>query len=120
SARKHSEVLALIGAFFLLADYLITASLSALSCFEYLGVENPVFWTIGAIMFIGMINYFGPKHSGNLALVIAILTVFIVVILGIISLPFLVQAARNIQPPESGFLNNWDDFVGIIVALSGI
>src|ERR1700730_17049444 len=33
SARKHSHVLALIGAFFLLADYILTAALSALSCF---------------------------------------------------------------------------------------
>lgn len=120
SARKHSEVLALIGAFFLLADYLITAALSALSCFEYLGVAHPVYWTIGAIILIGIINYFGPRHSGNLALLIAIVTVIVVIILGIISLPYLGDAIRHIQRPEPGFLNDWDKFVGIIVALSGV
>src|SRR5437868_2435050 len=70
SARKHSEVLALVGAFFLLGDYLITAALSALSCFLYLGMAHPVYWAVGSIFFIGFINFFGPRHSGNLALVI--------------------------------------------------
>lgn len=120
SARKHSQVLALIGAFFLLADYLVTAALSGLSCFEYLGVAYPVYWTIIAIIMIGIINYFGPRYSGNLALVVAIATVIIVVILGIIALPFVKEAAYHIQPLEPGFWNNWDRFVGIIVALSGI
>ncbi len=120
SARKHSEVLALIGAFFLLADYLVTAALSALSCFEYLGVSQPVYWTISAIIVIGIINYFGPRSSGNLALVVAVATVIIVVILGVLSLPFVGEAMHHIRPLEPGFWNNWDHFVGIIVALSGI
>ena len=51
SARKHSEVLALVGAFFLMGDYLITAALSALSCFMYLGVSRPVYWAIGSLLF---------------------------------------------------------------------
>lgn len=120
SARKHSEVLALVGAFFLLGDYLITAALSSLSCFEYLGVTHPVYWAIGSIILIGFINFFGPRHSGNLALGIAIATVIVVVILGILALPYVGQAVRNLQPPEQGVWRNWDNFVGIIVALSGI
>lgn len=120
SARKHSEVLALIGAFFLLADYLVTAALSALSCFEYLGVAYPVYWTMGAIVLIGIINYFGPRHSGNLALVVAIATGIVVVILGILAIPYLGEAYRQIHPLETGLIKDWDNFVGIIVALSGI
>jgi amino acid transporter/nucleotide-binding universal stress UspA family protein len=120
SARKHSEVLALIGAFFLLADYLVTAALSALSCFEYLGFSQPVYWTISSIIVIGIINYFGPRHSGNLAIVVALATMIVVIILGILSLPFIGEAVRHIQPLEPGFWSNWDRFVGIIVALSGI
>lgn len=120
SARKHSNVLALLGAFFLLADYLITAALSSLSCFEYLGVSHPAYWAIGAIITIGIINFFGPRHSGNLAIGIALCTIFVVVLLGIISLPFLGDAIKNIAPPEPGFIHNWDNFVGIIVALSGV
>lgn len=120
SARKKSEVLALVGAFFLLADYLITAALSSLSCFEYLGVAHPVYWAIGSIIMIGILNYFGPRHSGNIAIIVAVLTVIIVVILGVLSLPYFKQALNHIQPPPAGIWENWERFVGIIVALSGI
>lgn len=120
SARKRSEVLALIGAFFLIADYLITASLSALSCFEYLGVAHPFYWAIGAIGIIGVINIFGPRHSGNLAVVFAISTAIVVGILGILALPYVGEAIRATQPPTGGLWKNWNNFVGIIVALSGV
>lgn len=120
SARKHSEVLALVGAFFLLGDYLITAALSSLSCFMYLGVAHPVYWAVGSIFFIGFLNFFGPRHSGNLALVIAVTTASVVVLLGIAAIPFVGDAIKNIHYPPPGILQNWDHFVGIIVALSGI
>lgn len=120
SARKHSEVLALIAAFFLISDYIITASISSLSCFEYLGVAHPAYWSIASILFIGVINIFGPRHSGNLASVIAFATVTVVVLLGIVSLPYIGDAIKNTEFPEGGFLKNWNGFVGMIVALSGI
>lgn len=120
SARKHSQVLALLGAFFLLADYLVTASLSALSCFEYLGVANPYIWAIAAIFVVGAINFFGPKHSGNIAFLIAFLTVVVVVLLALISLPYLGDAIRETRPLQEGFTKNWIHFAAIIVALSGV
>jgi amino acid transporter len=120
SARKHSEVLALVAAFFLLADYLITAAISSLACFEYLEVAHPVYWAIGSIILIAIINFFGPRHSGNLALAVAIATVIVVVILAIFALPFIGDAANRIQPPPPGVWRNWNNFVGVIVALSGI
>ncbi len=120
SARKHSEVLALVGAYFLIADYLVTMALSALSCFEYLGVASPPYWAVGAIACIGLINYFGPRHSGNVALAFTLLTVFIVFLLAFFSLPYIGQAARSIQPLSNDLWLNWTHFVGMIVALSGI
>lgn len=120
SAKKRSEILALIGAFFLIADYLITAALSAMSCFSYLGVPHPVLWAMGAIGLIGALNFFGPRHSGNAALIIAIVTVVVVILLGALSIPFIGQAIGHVQPLRGEFLHNWDIFVGIIVALSGI
>lgn len=120
SARKHSNVLALIAAFFLLADYLITAALSALSCFEYLRVSHPAYWAIGTVIIIGMINFFGPRHSGNLALVVATFTILVVLLLAIVAIPYIGEAVNNIQPLEPGIWINWDHFAGIIVALSGI
>lgn len=120
SAKKKSEVLALIGAFFLISDYLITASLSSLSCFLYLGFSNPALWAMGSILFIGLINYFGPKHTGNLALILALITVCVVILLAVVALPFLGQAIHSVQPLSGSFLENWDHFVGIIIAMSGI
>lgn len=120
SARKHSEVLALIAAFFLIADYVITAAISSLSCFEYLGVEHPALWAIASIGFIASVNYFGPKHSGNLATLVGLATVVVVVILGLLCLPFIGDAIRATKPLEGDFFKNWNSLVGMIVALSGI
>lgn len=120
SAKKKSEILSLIGAFFLISDYLVTASLSALSCFEYLGVLHPAYWAMGAILFIGCLNYFGPRHTGNLAFVLACTTVVVVIILGVVSIPYIGTAIHSIQAPKGGFIPNWIGFVGIIVALSGV
>ena len=120
SAKNRSQVLALIGAFFLVADYLITASLSSLACFSYIGVANPEIWAIGAIVAIGVLNLFGSRHSGNAALVVASITFIIVLSLGVLSIPFIDSAVHRITPLPGTPLENWDIFVGIIVALSGI
>lgn len=120
SARKRSEVLSLMGAFFLIADYLITAALSAVSCFEYMGVINPSYWAIGAILLIGVLNFLGPKHSGNVAFALAIPTVATVILLALAGIPFLGSAVQHLEPLHGGFFVNWNHFVGIIVALSGI
>ena len=41
SVRHRSEVISIVGAFLLIADYLVTAAISALSAFAYLGVPHP-------------------------------------------------------------------------------
>lgn len=120
SARKKSETLSLISAFFLIGDYLITAALSALSSFHYLTVIHPFYWAIAAILMLGLVNFFGPKHSGNLALVIGLCTFIVVILLTVVALPFLPNAIHNLQLPKSSFVRNWIDFTGVIVALSGI
>lgn len=120
SSRRRSEVLALIAAFFLIADYLVTACLSALSSFEYLQVPYPQYWAMAVIGLIGAINFFGPRHTGNLALVISLMTIAVVIILGIFSLPYLGEAIHHLEPPQGDKITIWDNFVGIIVALSGI
>lgn len=120
SAKRKSIVLALIGAFFLIADYIITASLSALAAFEYLGVTHPMYWAVGTIFCIGILNFLGPRHSGNVAFLIAVPTVIMVILLGLLSIPFLKEAVHAIEPPKTDVLHTWSNFVGIIVALSGI
>lgn len=120
SARDQSRIIALIGALFLSADYLVTASLSSLSSFAYIGVQMPVHWAAFAVAIIGSLNFFGPKKTGNLAFIVSIPTLIIVMILGILCIPDLGKAIANLKPLTGTFQENWVRFVGIIVALSGI
>jgi amino acid transporter len=120
SVRHRSEVISIVGAFLLIADYIVTAAISALSAFQYLGWPNPELFAGGAILVIGALNYFGPKHTGGLAVLVSVPTVIVVVILGIFTIPHIGEAFHNLQPLNGGFLKNWNGFVGIVLALSGV
>lgn len=120
SVRNRSKVLSLIGAFFLISDYIITAALSALSAFHYLGVSHEEVWAIIAIAAIGILNLLGPKHTGSFSLWLGIPTVVVVIILSLLSTYFIPQAIEKLEPVSSNLKENWLVFVGIIVALSGI
>ncbi|MBM3265620.1 MAG: amino acid permease, partial [candidate division Zixibacteria bacterium] len=118
AARHRNRTLAVIGSLLLIADYVVTASLSSLDAFHYLGVEHPAYWAIGSLVIIGLINIVGPKHSGSLAIFLAIPTVLVVITLVIAVIPHLGDAV--IQPPTTGPKDTWFTFVGIILALSGV
>lgn len=128
SVRHRSVTLSIVGAFLLIADYLVTAAISALSAFQYLGqyvnvggmAQHPEWWAAGAIVLIGGLNFFGPRHTGGLAFLIAIPTVIIVVALGMFAVPHLGEAWHNVQPLSGGFWSNWKGFVGVVLALSGV
>lgn len=120
SVRHRSQVVSIVGAFLLVADYLVTAALSALSAFQYLGVPYPAVFAALAILLIGALNFFGPRHTGGLAFLISVPTVIVVLILGAFSLPHLGAAVHNLQPLHGGFLKNWKGFVGVVLALSGV
>src|SRR6185503_14507341 len=102
AAGLHSRRLAMIGGLLLLADFIVTASLSCLDAFHYLGFEKEQAkkWAITAIFLIGAVNFFGPKHTGSLALWLA-LPVFVIVLALIISgLPHLKYF--HAQAPQGG------------------
>jgi amino acid transporter len=120
SVRHRSEIISIVGAFLLIADYIVTAAISALSAFQYLGLPNPEFLAGGAILAIGALNYFGPKHTGGLAVLVSVPTVIVIIILGLFTIPHIGQALHNLQPQTGGFLKNWNGFVGIVLALSGV
>src|SRR2546422_8539380 len=65
SVRHRSEIISIVGAFLLIADYIVTAAISALSAFQYLGVPHPEKFAAIAILVIGAINWFGPRHTGS-------------------------------------------------------
>src|SRR5690349_1280571 len=94
AARSQSRLLAVVGALLLVADLTVTAALSGWAGMSYLGVPKEyVAWaTVGAIVVIGGINYFGPKHSGSFALTLAVPMVFVVLAIVAISLPHLSTA----------------------------
>jgi len=120
SVRHRSEVISIVGAFLLIADYLVTAAISALSAFAYLGVPHPEKFAAAAILVIGLLNLLGPKHTGGLAFLISVPTAIVVITLGLFSLPHLGTAIGHLQPLHGGFWKNWAGFVGIVLALSGV
>lgn len=120
SVRDRSKILSFVGAFFLISDYLITASLSALSAFHYLGFPYPVLWSMLAIFVIGILNLLGPKQTGSLSILLAIPTIICVLGLGLLSIPFIPEAIQHLDPINHDIQADWNVFVGVIVALSGI
>jgi amino acid transporter/nucleotide-binding universal stress UspA family protein len=120
SVRHRSEILSIVGAFLLIADYIVTASISALSAFQYLGVAAPELFAGVAIVIIGILNYFGPKHTGGLAVAVSIPTAIVVAGLGLFCLLHLNEALHNLKPLTGTLQDNWKGFVGIVLALSGV
>ena len=120
SVRHRSQIISIVGAFLLVADYIVTAAISALSAFQYLHVPHPEIFAAIAIAVIGGLNYFGPKHTGGLAFLVSVPTLIVVLLLGAFALPHLGAAVHNLQPLHGGFGHNWTGFVGIVLALSGV
>jgi amino acid transporter/nucleotide-binding universal stress UspA family protein len=120
SVRHRSEIVSIVGAFLLIADYMVTAALSALSAFDYLKVPHPEIFAALSIAIIGALNILGPRHTGGLAFLISVPTAAVVVLLALFSIPHLGAAVHNLQPLSGGFAKNWKGFVGVVLALSGV
>src|SRR6478672_9434770 len=130
AAKSQGRLLAVVGALLLVADLTVTAALSGWSALTYVisGAEHLVllkflkdhiaFTTIGVLLFLGFINWFGPKHSGTLAVALALPTVVIVIVLVGLSAPHL--TTQFLEPRHESFGKLWVQFVGVILALSGV
>lgn len=131
AARQRSQILAVIGALLLFADYTITASLSALDAFHYFGMHagpellhanSAGLWAIIAIVFIGLFNLLGPKHTSGFAIIAAVgmIAVTLVIVFG--ALPQLTgsQVAHSFEPLRESPTQIWVHFVSIVLALSGV
>src|SRR5437763_66705 len=116
----RSEVISIVGAFLLIADYLVTAAISALSAVQYLGVPHPEKFAALSVLIIGLLNLLGPKQTGGLAFLISVPTAIVVVVLGLFSLPHIGEAIGRLQPLHGTVGQNWAGFVGIVLALSGV
>src|SRR5262245_20666325 len=119
AAREQSRVLAVLGSLLLMADFIVTAAMSCWDAMSYMGVSRDfVKWaTVGFIVIIGLLNYFGPKHSGSLAVTLAIPMVVVVLVIVALSAPHL--TFEFMERPHSSFKANWIAFADVILALSG-
>ncbi len=119
SVSHRSRTIASVGAFLLAADYTVTAALSVLDACHYLGLPVPELFAILFIIGIGVLNWFGPGHSGSVATSISLIAFFCLITLVAISAHTgLTQA--TFEPLHESPLHNWTIFVGIILSISGI
>lgn len=119
SLSHRSRTFAVIGALLLSADYVVTVSLSVLDACHYLDLAHPQIWAIGIILCIGILNWFGPRYAGTVAIVISTATLATLLVLITIVFP---AATKNpaFEPAPGGLVHNWSIFVGIILSISGI
>ena len=137
AARQSSRLLAAVGALLLIANFLVTAALSGWAAMSYFGVPQQwtAYATMGTIVLLGGINWFGPKHSGTMSIVMAIPTVIVVVLLLGMAIPFLSTAslrwpsealadpaflAAHPHATHGAMAQTWIWFTGAILALSGV
>ena len=138
SAQRRSQLLAVIGGLLLCADYVVTASLSCLDAFHYLGLNGYYLNGSGigttksgipldalaatvTILAVGWLNYFGPTKTGAVAMVVALATVVLTLAIGIACLPHLGEAFARVESPfKHGIGRSWIGFTEIVLALSGV
>ena len=120
AAGKHGKVLAVVAALLLVADLTVTAALSGWAALSYLGIPQDKIMaaTIGVILLVGALNWFGPRHSGSVAVALAVPTAVVVVLIIVFSIPHL--TFENVEPLQGSATQIWVSFVAVILALSGI
>jgi amino acid transporter/nucleotide-binding universal stress UspA family protein len=125
AARQISPVLAVIGATMLLCDYIVTAALSSVEAFHYLGVPKhlTVAACVAAIAGIGVINWLGAKSAGRFALLVAVAAIVASTVIGLLCLPYLGAGLSTVGasgPPGVSAWERWESLVRIVLALSGV
>lgn len=125
SARQLSPMLSVVGATLLLCDYIITAALSTIEAFHYLGVPHG--WVLGlsitTIIVLGLVNWFGARNAGRFALIIAIVAMGASLIIALLCIPFVGEGIKTISLDgikQSSSWERWASLVQIMLALSGV
>ncbi|MFL6536983.1 MAG: universal stress protein [Chthoniobacterales bacterium] len=120
AAREQSRFLASTGALLLVANFIVTAALSGWAAVSYLGVPPAYvpYATMGLVVVVGAINFFGPKHSGSVSIWLALPAIAAVLVIIALSAPHLTTA--HLEPRHESLAQLWVQFVGVILALSGV
>lgn len=126
AARRVSPLLSVIAATLLLCDFIVTAALSAIEGFHYLGVHGAtmvILCAIGTMFVLGALNWFGARAAGRFALIIAVVAIAASAIIGAMCIPLLPEGLRTAKPTVEGLENPWhmwESLVRIVLALSGV
>ena len=120
AARQQSRFLASTGALLLVANFVVTAALSGWAAVSYFGVptEYAPVATMVLVLVVGVMNYFGPRHSGSASIWLAIPAVLVVLMIIGLSAPHL--TTEFLEPRHDDLSHTWVAFVGVILALSGV
>jgi amino acid transporter/nucleotide-binding universal stress UspA family protein len=121
AAKQRSRSLAVVGALLLVADYVVTAALSAYEGFRYILSESPqIAWlaALMAIIAIGLINIIGPRRVGVLAVIVGVFSVAFYIIIAV----FCAAQSKGavVVRPHEDIASAWSHFINVILALSGV
>jgi len=119
AARRHSPRLGVVGALLLFAGYVVTAAISAYEAYNYFGLhEEATRWATLTIFGLGVMNAFGPRLAGSVAVYLALPAVL--VLLGLSGAGLFSGQERIVHPPVQGAWEGWTIFTGMVLALSGV
>jgi len=119
AARIHSPRLGVIGALLLLAGYTVTAAISGYEAYNYFGLrEEATRWAVLTIFALGVVNAFGPRLAGSLAVYLALPAVL--VLLGLTGAGVFSGRMDVAEMPSQGAWEGWKIFTGMVLALAGV
>ncbi len=123
AARSQGRALAVVGALLLIADLTVTAALSGYDALKYFFPNLANVWvpglTILAVVAFGVLNAYGPRHSGGLAVGLAVPMVLLVIVLIALAAPHFTTDLAPF-PANHTVGHAWGSFVSSILALSGV
>jgi amino acid transporter len=105
AARKISPLLAVVAATLLLCGFIITAALSAIEGFHYIGLHGAgtvVAASIGTMAVLGVINWLGAKAAGRFALIIATAALIASAFIGALCLPLIPEGLSSAKATVPG------------------
>jgi amino acid transporter/nucleotide-binding universal stress UspA family protein len=128
AARQISPLLSVIGATLLMADYIVTASLSLVDSFHYFGLPERLILMCCVVALAGLavLHWLGARSAGRFALWIAVLAMIFSAVLAAMAVPFVREGLHHVrwtpEPPAPAptLWKRWSAFAGIILALSGV
>jgi len=127
AARQISPLLSVIGATLLIGGYIVTVAISVVEAFHYFGLtaghQGWELFSLCAIVIavLGVVNWFGARSAGRLALVIALASLAVSLVVAVACFPFLKEGVRTISLHSSQpTWDRWVSFVAIVLALSGV